>query len=198
MWGQCGSKFRIGKTRSLSRLVCVPRFFFVSFASSQVSRVFRLVYRPYRSFRFVFSSLVVSTSFVSFASRFVLCLTFSSFFVLLFSFNLFLLHKQCSFLYEFVSSCEVLLRVCDPKGLLHWVHFQAFSRWCVFRKLHGFSTLACPEKSNALTSGTGALSPVRMHNMKKYKLSLVLLSHILRTGRCPQSSENVWDKEMKI
>ena len=26
MWGQCGSKFRIGKTRSLSRLVCVPRF----------------------------------------------------------------------------------------------------------------------------------------------------------------------------
>ena len=82
--------------------------FFVSFASSQASRVFRLVYRPYRSFRFVFSSLVVSTSFVSFASRFVLCLTFS-FFVLLFSFNLFLLNKQFPFLYEFVSSCEVLL-----------------------------------------------------------------------------------------
>ena len=76
--------------------------------------VFRLVYRPYRSFRFVFSSLVVSTSFVSFASRFVLCLTFSSFFVLLFSFNLFLLNKQFSFLYEFVSSCEVLLTLMVP------------------------------------------------------------------------------------
>ena len=34
-------------------------------------RVFRLVYRPYRSFRFVFSSFVVSPSFVSFASRLV-------------------------------------------------------------------------------------------------------------------------------
>ena len=89
--------------------------FFVSFASSQASLVFRLVYRPYRSFRFVFSSLVVSTSFVSFASHFVLCLTFSSFFVLLFSFNLFLLNKQFSFLYEFVSSCEVLL----THGLAH-------------------------------------------------------------------------------
>ena len=87
--------------------------FFVSFASSQASRVFRLVYRPYRSFRFVFSSLVVSTSFVSFASRFVLCLTFS-FFVLLFSFNLFLQNKQFSFLYEFVSSCEVLLTLMVP------------------------------------------------------------------------------------
>ena len=70
--------------------------FFVSFASSQASRVFRLVYRPYRSFRFVFSSLVVSTSFVSFASRFVLCLTFS-FFVLLFPSTYFFKINNCLF-----------------------------------------------------------------------------------------------------
>ena len=129
MWGQCGSKFRIGKTRSLSRLVCVPRFF-VSFASSQASRVFRLVYRPYRSFRFVFSSLVVSTSFVSFASRFVLCLTFS-FFVLLFSFNLFLLNKQFSFLYEFVSSCEVLLTPTLNRRIEYVRHGSVTGPWTI-------------------------------------------------------------------